>query len=248
MDQELFTFSSLRRLVQASDEQLHAQLHSIAAYDVDGHYRLLHERYEHSLVHDIINAIVETRQSVYKVDTATVVATIAHLHPPTMARQCLHSLAAYSARPTLDQPHIMLCPERLSRHLAHALFNAAPPASHCQPADTVIAAITSGLPAPLVCQPAYLLSIAVVLPSTASTTPSYRYLPAHMLPSDVKGRLSALFAVKDKWTAEEMAAWTADVLPVAAKPDSALLKHARPVTEKDANGNKTVCYVSNAHS
>ena len=255
-----YTFSSLRRLVQASDEQLRVQLHSIAAYEVDKCYRLLQDEYAVSLLHDVINAVIETRQPAHRVHAATVVATLAHLHPAAISQQCLHSLAAYSPlHPSPRDSHISLCPERVSAQLAHSIFNAAPPASHCQPAADLIARITSAMPPPLVCKPVYLLSVAVSLPAPHSphTPHTYRYLPAHSLPIDVPSRLSAMFAVKAAWSGEEMAAWMDDITTAAGtdggnrgsscKADTALLKHCRTVTEKEANGNKATFYVSNAH-
>ena len=253
-----YTLSSLRRLVQASDGELLAQLHAIAAYEVDGHYRLLRDEYAQSLVQDVLNAVIETRQPAHRVHTATVVATVQHLHPPAIAQQCLHTLAPYSPQqPHSDDEHIALCPERLSRHVACSIFTAAPPASHRQPADELLRRIASALPAPLVCQPAYLLSLAVSLPATPSAPAVYRYLPAHQLPMDVKQRLSAMFAVKAKWSAEEMAAWMSDITTAAAaaegrgggKADGALLKHCRTQTDKEVVGGhtrQTLYYVSHA--
>ena len=253
-----YTFSSLRRLVAASDDQLRVQLHSLTAYVVDDSYRLLRADYAHSLVQDVINAIIETKQPAHKVSKETVIATIGHLHPPAITQQCLHALAPHSTQPSHSDECISLCPERVSQQLAHSIFQSAPPASHWQPAEQLLQALTSAMPAPLTCQPAHLLSIAVLLPSTPATPSTYRYLPAASLPVDVKSRLSAMFAVKDKWSSEEMAAWMADISSgsladgrgsSSSKADTALLKHCRTVTEREVNGNKkqTLYYVSSAH-
>ena len=258
----LHSFDSLRRVVQASDAQLRAQLHSIAAYEVDGYYRLLHDEYARTLVQDVVNACIETRQSADKVHAATVVRTVQHLHTPDIVRQCLRNMARYSHlqhQPAMDDDedeHTALCPQRLSQQLAHAIFSSATPASHTQQADTLLRTITAALPAPLICQPSYLLTVAALLPSPPPAPSTYRYLPSHTLPADVPGRVQRMFAVKERWTAEEMAAWmdevaandSADSSSRAGKPDTALLKHCRTVTEKDAQGNKTVYYFSNRHA
>ena len=243
------TYANLRCSVQASDAELRAQLHSVSAYEVEGCYRLLHADYSHSLVHDVLNAIIETAQPPHRVNKATVVATVDHLHPPTIIAQCLHTLAQYSPHSTHNDEHIALCPKRLSQHLAHSIFSSDPPTSHWQQADQLLQRITSSMPAPLTCQPAYLLSIAVSLPSTPSV---YRYLPSHSLPVDVRSRLSAMFAVKAKWSGEELSAWMDECSSVAVadsgKADSTWLKHCRLLTEKEASGQKSVMYCSSAHT
>ena len=272
----LHTFDSLRRLIQASDEQLRAQLHSVGAYDVSGHYRLLHSDYSHSLLHDTLNAVVETKQPRHRVHLDTVAATVQHLHPPAMTRQCLHILSPYSAHLSSDDEYASLCPQRVSQHVAHSLFSADPPGSHWQRADRLLLDINAHLPPPLACQPAHLLGIAVALPaaSTASTTAAttaasagaansastpaalltaaYHYVPSRALPVDVSARLSAMFAVKEAWSGAEMAAWMVDVTGGAVasgksnKADSAWLKHCRAVADKDSDGNKCTFYTSNA--
>ena len=250
------SFDSLRRLVQASDEQLRAQLHSVGAYDVDGYFQLLDEQYAQTLVQDVINAVIETRQPTGRVSVDTIVATIGHLHSPAIIQQCLHALSPYDQHRRWSdegqqQPHVALCPLRLTQHLAREVFSSA----HSQPADSVLHAITAAMPPPLVCEPSHLLGIAAALSSPPPAPVLYRYLPCHALPVDVAGRVRALFAVKERWTEAEMAAWMDDIavlLPAdsgcrAGGTDSAaLLKHCRIVTEKDATGNKTIYYLSNA--
>ena len=236
----LYSFSQLRRLIQASDAQLAAALHSAFAVSVRDCFRLLHPTYHHSLVTDVLNAITETQQSPLRVDADAIVATLAHLHHPTIITQAVQLLSPYTADSSLS-PYHSLCPRILTRLHATYLFSSSPSI----PSSILLPSLSSRLPSPLTFDPSHLLGLALLVPSIGlpgAVGPTYHWLPVWGLASDVKGRLMDLFGVKERWSLEEMTGWLEDLTAVGEKVETLLMKHARTVQEMGPDGHKRVLY------
>ena len=236
----LYSFSQLQRLIQASDSQLQATLHSLFAFEVRGCLRLLQPAYQHALVTDILSAVTETQQSPLHVDAEAIAATLAHLHDPLVTTQAVQLLSPYTAHSYLSAHH-SLCPRILTRlHAAH-LFSSSPSI----PSSILLPSLSSRLPPPLTLDPSHLLGLALLIPTPAlqsAANPAYHWLPVWALASDVKGRLVDLFGVKERWSLEEITGWLHDLTAVDEKVEALLMRHARTVTDKTPNGRKRVLY------
>ena len=233
------SFAQLQQVVQASDSQLLAALHSLSAFLIGGRYRSLTAAYQSRLVRDLLNALTETQQSPLHVDARLITQTLRPLHPPSLVSQTLSLFSPYSPAAATAVYH-SLCPRLLSQHFAQQLFSSSPSI----PAPTLLSSLSSSLPAPLIFDPAFLLSFAVLLPSpSALSPPSYHWLPVSALRSDLKGRLADLFACKKGWRLEEMQGWLADVLGASDSVESVLLRCCRAEMHRDASGAAVRLYV-----
>ena len=238
----LHSLTSLRRLIPSSDAQLHSALHSLFAFTIDGHVRLLTPSYQHSLITDILNAITETGQSPLSVDPTPLTDLLAPLHPPPLIQQALHLLSPY---PSSGTPHT-LCPRILTR--AHATYLLSTSPSLSLPHSTFIPSLTAYLPSPLVFDPADLLGLALskggegggVGGAGEGGVRMWHWLPVWKLAGDVRGRFIDLFGERERWGFEEIKGWTEDVCGVGEKVEGLLLKHARAVQGVNAHGKCTM--------
>ncbi|RUS28396.1 sister chromatid cohesion protein Dcc1 [Jimgerdemannia flammicorona] len=257
----LYTWEDLQTLVQASDAELRKGLRDRNAILIDGHYRLLHPVYFHTVLDTLItSATAEDMplEALRLVDCSRSLQE--HDIPPEIVRHCLRSFSdpgegwkqedegnddeVYALSEvkvcqflglrllTAERVREIMEPDRVYDIVgAHGSRSVYRIPGHAE-GDTHV--VTEGH---------HLLTY----PHTDPSNPNARLITHFSytdLPLDPARRFAELFAARKRWTADEIQPYIADLVVDKKKLDAVLLKHTRTVKEKGPSGQMMTVYTA----
>jgi hypothetical protein len=257
----LYTFSSLRRLVQASDVELQRGLADLDAFeDSRGYWRILDPDYTAKVFDSLVTLFVEKQwTSVERIDVRECEEGLQELYPKVVTRQVLrmHSTPATPAGGGAVDPNMVsLSAQKVALLQALQLFARLQPYPHVQFLADWQARMPEGMKVDVtwlrghaLCDvsaqlEAFSRAASVV---TGAVKPSeeslltWRYFPVSSLSPLSKTRFAQLFDARAKWRLGEIEPYVAGLCTPGQTIEQLLLKMTRPISVVE-NGSKVVVY------
>ena len=232
----LLSRSELLSKVQASRGEVESALHALGVVEMDGKMRLVSKAAVREVARNLLDTIMENGWSVDKLDGNLCSAAMTGVDP-VMLTHTLSTLGSVEGgEGSSDSNTWRLSADAVAKVSAHGLFLAhvATTSKPWEYGDFLLswAARTPGAEEP---NPALLAGVCVKLTRADSAEAFLHYCPSDSLPLEPAARLAALFAIKHKYTAEELQPYMADLASkqtAAVGPKTVtelLLAHARLV-------------------
>uniref|UniRef100_A0A4W5KC54 Sister chromatid cohesion protein DCC1 n=1 Tax=Hucho hucho TaxID=62062 RepID=A0A4W5KC54_9TELE len=218
-----YTMGDLLERIQASEEELEAQLQTIHACQVNGYWRLLDFDYEMKLLGHITQLVDSESWSFSKVPLSVSLEELGRLEPQEMIE---HSLNCYGRRYTdNDEVFFALNEDKVCRATAQMLLQNAVKFNLSEFQEVWQQSVPEGMGTRL----DQLKSLALVDRSSKPETISL--LRVEDLPEDTLERFTHLFTMREKWTEEDIAPYIQDLCGEKQTTGALLTKYARLSTQ-----------------
>uniref|UniRef100_A0AAZ3RRA2 Sister chromatid cohesion protein DCC1 n=2 Tax=Oncorhynchus tshawytscha TaxID=74940 RepID=A0AAZ3RRA2_ONCTS len=218
-----YTRGDLLERIQASEEELEAQLQTIHACDVNGYWRLLDFDYEMKLLGHITQLVDSESWSFSKVPLRVSLEELGRLEPQEMIE---HSLNCYG-RCYMDNGEVFfaLNEDKVCRATAQMLLQNAAKFNLAEFQEVWQQSVPEGMGTRL----DQLKSLALVDRSSKPETISL--LRVEDLPEDTLERFTHLFTMREKWTEEDITPYIQDLCGEKQTTGALLTKYARLSTQ-----------------
>ncbi|XP_029599933.1 sister chromatid cohesion protein DCC1 [Salmo trutta] len=221
--EEKYTMGDLLERIQASEEELEAQLQTIHACEVNGYWRLLDFDYEMKLLGHITQLVDSESWSFSKVPLSVSLEELGRLEPQEMIE---HSLNCYGRRYTdNDEVFFALNEDMVCRATAQMLLQNAVKFNLAEFQEVWQQSVPEGMGTRL----DQLKSLALVDRSSKPETISL--LRVEDLPEDTLERFTHLFTMREKWTEEDITPYIQDLCGEKQTTGALLTKYARLSTQ-----------------
>ncbi|XP_031668092.1 sister chromatid cohesion protein DCC1-like [Oncorhynchus kisutch] len=218
-----YTMGDLLERIQASEEELEAQLQTIHACEVNGYWRLLDLDYEMKLLGHITQLVDSESWSFSKVPLRVSLEELGRLEPQEMIEQ---SLNCYGRRYTdNDEVFFALNEDKVCRATAQMLLQNAAKFNLAEFQEVWQQSVPEGMGTRL----DQLKSLALVDRSSKPETISL--LRVEDLPEDTLERFTQLFTMRQKWTEEDITPYIQDLCGEKQTTGALLTKYARLSTQ-----------------
>ncbi|XP_064872052.1 sister chromatid cohesion protein DCC1 isoform X2 [Oncorhynchus nerka] len=218
-----YTMGDLLERIQASEEELEAQLQTIHACEVNGYWRLLDFDYEMKLLGHITQLVDSESWSFSKVPLRVSLEELGRLEPQEMIEQ---SLNCYGRRYTdNDEVFFALNEDKVCRATAQMLLQNAAKFHLAEFQEVWQQSVPDGMGTRL----DQLKSLALVDRSSKPETISL--LRVEDLPEDTLERFTHLFTIRQKWTEEDITPYIQDLCGEKQTTGALLTKYARLSTQ-----------------
>ncbi|NP_001134682.1 sister chromatid cohesion protein DCC1 [Salmo salar] len=218
-----YTMGDLLERIQASVEELEAQLQTIHACEVNGYWRLLDFDYEMKLLGHITQLVDSESWSFSKVPLSVSLEELGRLEPQEMIE---HSLNCYGRRYTdNDEVFFALNEDMVCRATAQMLLQNAVKFNLAEFQEVWQQSVPEGMGTRL----DQLKSLALVDRSSKPETISL--LRVEDLPEDTLERFTHLFTMREKWTEEDITPYIQDLCGEKQTTGALLTKYARLSTQ-----------------
>ncbi|XP_045552635.1 sister chromatid cohesion protein DCC1-like [Salmo salar] len=218
-----YTMGDLLERIQASVEELEAQLQTIHACEVNGYWRLLDFDYEMKLLGHITQLVDSESWSFSKVPLSVSLEELGRLEPQEMIE---HSLNCYGRRYTdNDEVFFALNEDMVCRATAQMLLQNAVKFNLAEFQEVWQQSVPEGMGTRL----DQLKSLALVDRSSKPETISL--LRVEDLPEDTLERFTHLFTMREKWTEEDITPYIQDLCGEKQTSGALLTKYARLSTQ-----------------
>ncbi|XP_041758462.1 sister chromatid cohesion protein DCC1 [Coregonus clupeaformis] len=218
-----YTMGDLLERIQASEEELEAQLQTIHACEVNGYWRLLDFDYEMKLLGHVTQLVDSESWSFSKVPLSVSLEELGCLEPQEMIE---HSLNCYGRRYTDgDEVFFALNEDKVCRATAQMLLQNAVKFNLSEFQEVWQQSVPEGMGTRL----DQLKSLALVDRSTKPETISL--LRVEDLPEDTLERFTHLFTMREKWTEEDITPYIQDLCGEKQTTGALLTKYARSSTQ-----------------
>ncbi|XP_052361241.1 sister chromatid cohesion protein DCC1-like isoform X7 [Oncorhynchus keta] len=218
-----YTMGDLLERIQASEEELEAQLQTIHACDVNGYWRLLDFDYEMKLLGHITQLVDSESWSFSKVPLRVSLEELGRLEPQEMIE---HSFNCYGRRYTdNDEVFFALNEDKVCRATAQMLLQNAAKFNLAEFQEVWQQSVPDGMGTRL----DQLKSLALVDRSSKPETISL--LRVEDLPEDTLERFTHLFTMRQKWTEEDITPYIQDLCGEKQTTGALLTKYARLSTQ-----------------
>nr|XP_046191932.1 sister chromatid cohesion protein DCC1-like isoform X2 [Oncorhynchus gorbuscha] len=218
-----YTMGDLLERIQASEEELEAQLQTIHACEVNGYWRLLDFDYEMKLLGHITQLVDSESWSFSKVPLRVSLEELGRLEPQEMIE---HSLNCYGRRYTdNDEVLFALNEDKVCRATAQMLLQNAAKFNLAEFQEVWQQSVPDGMGTRL----DQLKSLALVDRSSKPETISL--LRVEDLPEDTLERFTHLFTMRQKWTEEDITPYIQDLCGEKQTTGALLTKYARLSTQ-----------------
>ncbi|KAM9404165.1 sister chromatid cohesion protein DCC1 isoform 2-T2 [Salvelinus alpinus] len=230
-----YTMGDLLERIQASEEELEAQLQTIHACEVNGYWRLLDFDYEMRLLGHITQLVDSESWSFSKVPLRVSLEELGRLEPQEMIE---HSLNCYGRRYTdNDEVFFALNEDKVCRATAQMLLQNAVKFNLAEFQEVWQQSVPEGMGTRL----DQLKSLALV--DRSSKPETIFLLRVEDLPEDTLERFTHLFTMREKWTEEDITPYIQDLCGEKQTTGALLTKYARLSTQngiKVFNSRRTV--------
>ncbi|XP_029604804.1 sister chromatid cohesion protein DCC1 [Salmo trutta] len=218
-----YTMGDLLERIQASEEELEAQLQTIHACEVNGYWRLLDFDYEMKLLGHITQLVDSESWSFSKVPLSVSLEELGRLEPQEMIE---HSLNCYGRRYTdNDEVFFALNEDMVCRATAQMLLQNAVKFNLAEFQEVWQQSVPEGMGTRL----DQLKSLALVDRSSKPETISL--LRVEDLPEDTLERFTHLFTMREKWTEEDITPYIQNLCGEKQTTGALLTKYARLSTQ-----------------
>ncbi|XP_055780531.1 sister chromatid cohesion protein DCC1-like [Salvelinus fontinalis] len=218
-----YTMGDLLERIQASEEELEAQLQTIHACEVNGYWRLLDFDYEMRLLGHITQLVDSESWTFSKVPLRVSLEELGRLEPQEMIE---HSLNCYGRRYTdNDEVFFALNEDKVCRATAQMLLQNAVKFNLAEFQEVWQQSVPEGMGTRL----DQLKSLALVDHSSKPET--IFLLRVEDLPEDTLERFTHLFTMREKWTEEDITPYIQDLCGEKQTTGALLTKYARLSTQ-----------------
>ncbi|XP_076016924.1 sister chromatid cohesion protein DCC1 isoform X2 [Genypterus blacodes] len=213
------TMMDLLDKIQASEEELQAHLQTMHACQIDGFWRILDFDYEMKLVGHVAQLVDSESWSFNKVPLQTSLEELSPLEPKEMIKHCLDCYGkCYTEN---DQVFYALDEDKVCRATALLLLHNAVKFNLREFQEVWQQSVPEGMSTRL----SQLKSVALVDRSARPET--ICLLQVEDLPEDTLERFNHLFALREKWTEEDITPYIEDLCGEKQTTGALLTKHAR---------------------
>jgi len=217
-------FTELEAAVQASTKEIKTELAHLGALEIEGHWWEMDADYKTDITDSILDLVVEHDWPVASIPCAECVNAVqavdSNFTRPA-ALQCLKDLSTSSAESstqTLDE--LKVCWFR-----ARQLLQAATSKGQQYDLEEFTEVWKNKVPTGM--EPTVEMLKGLALLDAAGPRTTMRMLTTEDLPADPAGRFRKLFAMRPKWTREDLQPYLSGVLEPGQTEDQLLLKHTR---------------------
>ncbi|KAJ8013211.1 hypothetical protein DPEC_G00050920 [Dallia pectoralis] len=230
-----YSMGDLLDRIQASKEEIEAQLQIIHAFEIDGCWRVLDFDYEMKVLGHITQLVDSESWSFSKVSLSVCLEELGRLEPPEMIEHCLN---CYGRR-YQDNGEVFyaLNEDSVCRVTAQMLLQNAVKFNLSEFQEVWQQSVPEGMGTRL----DQLTSLALVDRSSKPETISL--LRVEDLPEDTLERFTHLFTMREKWTEEDITPYIKDLCGEKQTTGALLTKYARSSTQngvKVFNSRRTV--------
>ncbi|XP_062320845.1 sister chromatid cohesion protein DCC1 [Osmerus eperlanus] len=219
-----YTMMDLLERIQASEEEIKAQLKTIHACEIDGYWRMLDFDYEMKLLGHVTQLVDSESWSFSKVSLRVSLEELAPLEPREMIEHCLN---CYGRRYTEHgETFYALDEDSVCRATALMLLQNAVKFNLAEFLEVWQQSVPEGMGTRL----DQLRSLALVDRSSRPETLSL--LRVEDLPEDTLERFNRLFTMREKWTEEDITPYIQDLCGEKQTTGALLTKYARSSMQK----------------
>ncbi|KAL7753292.1 Ctf8p and Ctf18p associating protein [Sorochytrium milnesiophthora] len=223
-----YTLSELQQVVQASDAELLAALRTLDALPIHGVYRVLAPSYMQEVLTLVFSTAVAEGWPLdaLSLDKCQRVLQSEDNVLPAVTEHVLQVFANAQ-----DGNTWAVCPSKVCRFMAKMLFENA--ADGMWKREEFLNAWREHVPEQYQVDASVLKDMSVETQDPISGVSYLQYIAVASLSSKPVERLAQLFAVKTKWTRDEIMPFVSDLVLERKKVEPMLIKHARVVRTKD---------------
>ncbi|XP_041942464.1 sister chromatid cohesion protein DCC1 [Alosa sapidissima] len=218
--EQMYSTADLLERIQASKEELLAQLKNINACEIDGFWRILDFDYEMKLVGHITQLVDSESWSFTEVPLSDCLQELGGLEPKEMIEHCLN---CYGRQYTTEDGKVAfsLDEDKICRATAQLLLQNAVKFHLSEFQEVWQQSVPEGMSTKL----DQLRGLALVDRSTRPETISL--LRVEDLPEETLERFSCLFSMREKWTENDIAPYIQDLCGEKQTTGALLTKFAR---------------------
>ncbi|XP_027004726.2 sister chromatid cohesion protein DCC1 [Tachysurus fulvidraco] len=215
-----YTMEELLERIQGSREEIEAYLQGIHACKIDGYWRILDFDYELKLLGHVTQLVDSESWSFSKVPLSVCLEELAPLEPKAMIEHCLN---CYGRRYNTEDGEVMykLDEDKVCRAMAQMLLQNAVKFNLLEFQEVWQQSVPEGMSTRL----DQLSGLALVDCNSRPETISL--LRVEDLPEDTLDRFNALFAMREKWTQQDIEPYIRDLCGEKQTTGALLTKHAR---------------------
>lgn len=225
----LYNTKELRKLIQASDEELYKALAELSAIEIDGQWRLLDPDYSADIFDNILTVAEEKELKLEGLEKAVILDELKAEYPENIIA---HVLRQYSKKTEENSDLVVLDEKKTCVFRALQLFAEQDPF----PNDDFMEQWGDIVPYGMTPTAAMLTGFAISQPSPKAPNNKsglqWKYFPLSLLAPDAEQRFQQLFTQRERWKMEDIEPYTKDLAMPGQKFDQFLMKHARSVTTK----------------
>lgn len=214
-----YTMLDLLERIQASEEEIKTHLETIHACQIDGYWRLLDFDYEMKLLDHVSQLVDSESWSFNKVPLQNCLEELALLEPKEMIEHCLNSYGDRYIEN--DQVFFALHEDKICRALALLLLQNAGKFNLKEFQEVWQQSVPDGMSTSL----EQLKSVALV--DRTSRPETICLLRVEDLPEDTQERFNHLFALREKWTEDDITPYIKDLCGEKQTTGALLTKYAR---------------------
>jgi len=217
----------LESRVQASSSEIQAELDLLGAMQANGRVWMLDPLYYTDMTDSLVDLILEHDWPVNAVPVEEYLAAMTDVDPnftETAKKHCLKLLSG-PATPETPAGTTALDKLKVGRFKAKQLLHDA--SGRQWQLDEFLETWKASVPMQL--EPELDMLKGMALVETVGTTQSLRPLDAEGLPRDAATRFKKLFAIREKWTREDIVPFLSQVLEPGETEDKLLMKHTRVI-------------------
>ncbi|KAK2721208.1 sister chromatid cohesion protein DCC1-like [Artemia franciscana] len=218
VDSKTLTFDELCGRIQASEKELKDALDENHAFILNGEFRILDIDYCYRTWSLIEGVKEENSWSLNSMKKSVILESISHISPVYVIEAFLKRFCHISDE---DEDIISLNHEEIARFFGEFLFNRNQQYSLTE----FLSYWQESVPEGVVVDIKHLSGLAIAKPE--SQPPVIRFFPEYDLPEDVPQRFMALFAMKPKWTLEEITPYLIRLVSSSKDVNALLTKHSR---------------------
>eukprot|EP00039_Didymoeca_costata_P019423 m.337485 g.337485 ORF g.337485 m.337485 type:complete len:370 (+) comp18146_c0_seq1:246-1355(+) len=226
----LKSFEDLLAIVQASEKELKEALRKINAFELDGFWRILSEKYLSEKFELILNCAVAEDWKLTELSVNVISESLkSHDMTPTTVRCLLHMFGS-AIDMTESNDIFSLDEKKVCQFAAEQLFKM----QDNWPAETFIETWKEKIPDGMTSNEEYLEGLCLKSDSGAlGGGQEYSYYPSSVLPKEVKKRMRLLFQKEASWTLSDITPYVRELTPPGSTVDKLLFKHARIYTDSN---------------
>ncbi|XP_066547496.1 sister chromatid cohesion protein DCC1 [Amia ocellicauda] len=215
-----YSTEDLLCVIQASEEELLAQLQNIHACKIDGCWKILDFEYEIQILGHITQLVDSESWSFSKVPLSVCLEELGPLEPKEMIEHCLN---CYGRRYTDEAGSVSfaLNEDKVCQAMAQMLLQNAVKFNLTEFQEVWQQSVPEGMTTRL----DQLKSMALV--DRASRPETISLLRVEDLPEDTQERFNCLFAMREKWTEADIAPYIQDLCGEKQSTGALLTKYAR---------------------
>ncbi|XP_072045303.1 sister chromatid cohesion protein DCC1-like isoform X2 [Amphiura filiformis] len=216
---KLYTLADLKSRIQASEEEIMAELKKIKACCINSYWRVLEYNYENQVLSHIVNLVEENSWNYKEIPLNETLEVLQSLEPRIILEHCLNCHGEKFEKD--DVIYYALDEDKVCRSFAELLLRPADKFNFSEFLQSwqmsVPETMTTGL---------HQLQGMALIDKTSRPEVIW-YFPVSALPEDEKDRFDTLFRTREKWTKDDIEPYIQDLVTAKTSAGALLTKHTR---------------------